>query len=111
MNFAFFLVLLAPAAAISPVGKVIELLTENKAKVAADLAAEADEMAQHSEFCDKTASEKGYAIKTAASKIADLTAAIANGEAQITSLADEISTLGTQMAEKERQLVAASTER
>jgi chromosome segregation ATPase len=97
--------------AISPVGKVIELLQDNKAKVAADLAAEADEMAQYSEYCDKTASEKGYAIKTAASKIADLMAAIADGEAQITALADEISTLGTEMAEKERQLVAATQER
>jgi len=111
MQCAILLVLLAPSAAISPVGKVIELLQENKAKVAADLAAEADEMAEYSEFCDTTASEKGYAIKTATSKIADLEAAIANGDAQILSLADEISTLGTEMAEKERQLVTASTER
>merc|ERR1719486_743433 len=68
-------------------------------------------MEEYSKFCDDTLSEKGYAIKTATSKIADLEAAIANGDAQILSLADEISTLGTEMAEKERQLVTASTER
>jgi chromosome segregation ATPase len=113
MRSAILLALLLPAVAdnVSPVQKVIELLQENKAKVAADLAAEADEMEQYSAFCDDTLSEKGYAIKTAGSKIADLTAVIADGEAQIASLADEISTLGTQLAEKERQLVAASTER
>merc|ERR1719428_499482 len=95
----------------SPVQKVIELLQANKMKVQADVDAEAKEMAEYSEFCDTTSSDKGYAIKTADRKIADLTAAILNGEAQVAALNDEVSTLGTEMAEKERKLVAASGER
>merc|ERR1719428_70041 len=95
----------------SPVQKVIELLQANKMKVQADVDAEAKEMAEYSEFCDTTTSDKGYAIKTADRKIADLTAAILNGEAQVAALNDEVSTLGTEMAEKERKLIEASDER
>merc|ERR1719310_2381938 len=95
----------------SPVQKVIELLQENKMKVQADLDAEAKEMTEYSEFCDTTSSDKAYAIKTAERKIADLTAAILNAEAQVASLEDEVSTLGTEMAEKERKLTEASLER
>merc|ERR1719261_2346654 len=95
----------------SPVQKVIELLQANKMKVQVDVDAEAKEMAEYSEFCDTTTSDKGYAIKTAERKIADLNAAILNGEAQVAALNDEVSTLGTEMAEKERKLMEASGER
>merc|ERR1719160_1234794 len=117
---AYALVLVAVAGAArksdnaggdSPVAKVIELLQENKMKVQADLDAESKEMVEYSEFCDTTSSDKAYAIKTAERKIADLNAAILNGEAQVAALQDEVSTLGSEMAEKERKLIEASGER
>lgn len=93
----------------SPVAKVIELLQENKLKVKADLEAEAKEMVEYSEFCDTESSEKGYAIKTADRKMLDLEAVIIDANAQIASLADEVSTLGTETAGKESKLAEATS--
>jgi len=96
------------AAAGSAVQKVIELLEDNKVKIANDLAAEEKEMAEYTDFCDKESSDKGYAIKTATSKIEDLTAAIEKGTTKIPAYEDEIATLGTEVAEKQKQLMEAS---
>merc|ERR1719156_265278 len=92
----------------SPVQKVIELLEENKMKIANDLAAEEKEMAEYAEFCDKESSDKGYAIKTASSKIEDLTAAIEKGTSMIPMYEDEIATLGADVASKQNQLYEAT---
>jgi len=78
--------------------------------VQADLDAETKEMVEYSEFCDKESSAKSYAISTAESKIVDLTAAIQDAEAQVASLNDEVSTLGTDMAGKEKKLLEATEE-
>jgi len=93
---------------VSPVQKVIELLEENKVKIANDLAAEEKEMAEFSDYCDKTSSELGYAIKTGTSKIEDLTAAIEKGTAKIPVYEDAIATLGTEVADKQKQLYEAT---
>merc|ERR1719281_2069432 len=102
---------LAVAVNDSPVAKVIELLQTNKEKVAADLESEAKEMVEYEEFCDSESSEKGYAIKTADRKILDLTAVIQDGDAQIASLDDEVATLGSDMASKEKKLADANAVR
>merc|ERR1719217_1506353 len=65
-------------------------------------------MEEYSTFCDDELSEKGYAIKDATRKIADLEATIQNVDAQVLGFKDEISTLGTEMAAQERKLVAAT---
>jgi len=110
---AWFVAFLGSAAAVmdSPVAKVVELLQESKMKVKKDLDAEAAEMAEYSEFCDSEISEKTYSIKTGTRKLAELNAAILEGEAQVSSLDDSIATIGSQMAEKESQLTAATVER
>jgi len=109
MNSALiFVCLLGAASCTSPVQKVIELLEENKLKIANDLAAEEKAMAEYVEFCDKESSDKGYAIKTATSKIEDLTAAIEKGTSMIPKYADEISTLGSEVAAKQGQLYEAT---
>merc|ERR1719421_1337090 len=92
----------------SAVQKVIELLEDNKVKIANDLAAEEKEMAEYTDFCDKESSDKGYAIKTATSKIEDLTALITKCESKIPAYEDEIATLGTEVAEKQKQLYEAT---
>merc|ERR1719335_603991 len=102
------LICLLGAVSASPVQKVIELLEENKVKIANDLAAEEKEMAEFSDFCDKESSELGYAIKTGTSKIEDLTAAIEKGTAKIPVYEDEIATLGTEVADKQKQLYEAT---
>jgi len=88
----------------SPIQKVIELLEENKAKIADDLAAEEKEMTEYADFCDKESSEKGYAIKTAVSKIEDLKAIIEECTLKIPGYEDEVATLGTEVASKNKDL-------
>merc|ERR1719316_2484176 len=92
----------------SPVQKVIELLDEMKAKVKNDLANEAQAMEEYVQFCSDEAKEKGYAIKTATASIADLSAVIEDSKATITEKEDEVSTLGTVISGKEKELEAAT---
>jgi len=103
-----FAALSGVATAAGPIQKVIAMLQENKEKVKADVEAERKEMAEYTSFCDKTTSEKAYAIKTAQRNIDDLSATITDCVAQIKGLADEIQTLGVEMADKEKELNAAA---
>merc|ERR1719240_2420809 len=98
----------ATAANVSPVQKVIELLDECKAKVQKDLAAEAEVMEEYVTFCDDELKEKGYAIETAKREMGDLSATIEDSKATIIEKGDEISTLGTTIAAKEKELMAAT---
>jgi len=90
------------------VQKVIELLEENKLKILNDLGAEEKEMAAYAEYCDKESSEKGYAIKTADRKIGDLKAVIEDCSTKIPAYEDEVSTLGSEVAAKTKQLYEAT---
>merc|ERR1719316_1699890 len=92
----------ASAASVSPVQKVIELLEECKAKVASDLAAEAEAMEEYVTFCDDELKAKGYAIQTADREIADLSAMIEDSKATIIEKDDEVASLGTEIAGKEK---------
>merc|ERR1719443_991278 len=78
-----------------------------KAKIEKDLAAESQGMEEYVQFCSDESKEKGYAIKTASSSIADLSAVIEDSKATITEKDDEVSTLGTVISEKEKELDAA----
>merc|ERR1719446_521705 len=98
----------ANAVNVSPVQKVIELLDENKVKITNDLAAEEKEMAEYTEFCDKESSEKGYAIETATRKITDLGATIEDCETKIPALEDDVTTLSSDVAAKNKQLYEAT---
>merc|ERR1719502_2470821 len=104
----FALIGTATATSVSPVQKVIELLDECKAKVAKDLAAEAEVMEEYVTFCDDELKEKGYAIETAKREMGDLSATIEDSKATIIEKGDEISTLGTEIAGKEKELADAT---
>merc|ERR1719316_2596329 len=110
-----FVALVLPALvaveSVSPVQKVIELLGECKAKVKKDLAAEATVMEEYTTFCDDELKEKGYAIETAGREIGDLMATIEDSKATITEKTDEIATLGTLIAAKEKELADATAVR
>jgi len=105
------LLLCYTAEAVSPVQKVVELLDECKAKVAKDLAAEGKAMEEYTAFCDDELKDKGYAIETAARSIETLSATIEDAKAQVAELSDEISTLGTTIAAKSKELSDATTVR
>merc|ERR1719408_446375 len=112
MNQSWKLLIVLPALVaaekVSPVQKVIELLGECKAKVEKDLAAEATVMEEYTTFCDDELKEKGYAIETASREMGDLSATIEDSKATIISKADEISTLGNEIAAKQKELADAT---
>jgi len=91
--------------------KVVELLEECKAKVSKDLAAETTAMQDYSTFCDDELKDKAYAIETAGRSINDLSASVEDSKATISTLSDEVTTLGSAMAGKEKELYDATTVR
>jgi len=93
---------------VSPVQKVVELLEDCKGKVAKDLAAEAAVMEEYTTFCDDELKAKGYAIQTSTREIGELEATIADASATQSAMADEITTLGTEGAQKNKELYDAS---
>jgi len=103
-----FAAVIIGASAVSPVQKVVELLDECKAKIQKDLDAESKSMEEYSTFCDTELKDKAYAIATASRSIGDLMAAISNANAKEATLADEISTLGSTIAAKNGELMAAT---
>merc|ERR1719473_1403938 len=104
MKVVAVLLLAHAAYAVSPVQKVVELLEECKAKVQSDLDVEAKAMEEYTTFCDDELKDKAYAIETAGRSIEDLSATAEDATAQIAELSDEISTLGTMLAGKEKEL-------
>jgi len=93
---------------VSPVQKVLSLIADMRGKVLGDLAEEGKGFTEYAGFCDKEASEKGYAIKTATREVADLTATIQDGVATIEDLESQIASLSTELAGKDREQYAAS---
>merc|ERR550514_546323 len=59
-------------------------------------------------FCDDEAKNKQYAIKTATRALEDLNAVIVESDAKIQECSDEITTLGTEISEKEKELAGAT---
>merc|ERR1719247_565384 len=82
----------------SMVAKVIQMLGEEKDKIAADIDAESKTMGEYTEWCDDTITEHSYAIKSATEKITDLNAVISDATAQIAGLDDDIASLGSEIA-------------
>merc|ERR1719390_621073 len=98
----------AVAEAVSPVMKVVELLEDCKGKIEKDLAAEAAVMEEYTTFCDDELKSKGYAIETSTREIGELEATIADASATQVAMADEIATLGTEAAAKNKELYDAT---
>jgi len=92
----------------SMIAKVIEMLGEEKDKIAANIAAETKTMAEYTQWCDDTMTEHSYAIKSATSKITELEAVITDATAQIASLDEDIVSLGTEISERTTEMDEAN---
>merc|ERR1719498_1271428 len=68
-------------------------------------------MEEYTTFCDDELKAKGYAIQTSTREIGDLTATIADSEATIAEKDDEVATLGTVIAGKDKELYEATEAR
>merc|ERR1719482_1288612 len=64
-------------------------------------------MTEFTAWCDDSATEKSYAIKSAKVKIQDLTATIDDSTAQIAALEDELASLGNEIAERNAEMEEA----
>lgn len=88
----------------SMIAKVIEMLGEEKDKIKTTLADEAKTMAEYMEWCDDTQTELSYAIKTANTKIGELTAVITDNGAQINALDEQLVELGNEIAARQSEI-------
>jgi len=111
---AVFLVLaVADASSVSssPIQKIITLLNECKAKTQGDLDNESKAMEKYTQFCDDEASDKQYAIDTAARQLEDLAATIEDATATIASRTEEIGELGNEIAGLNGDVAKANMDR
>jgi len=105
-RFAILFCLAVPAqsAKVTPMEKVISLLTDLSAKVAAEGAKEAAQYDKFACFCKEQADEKLYAIEKSDAKIADLKAEIKQLTTAIADLNSDISDLSKQISSLEKEI-------
>jgi len=80
----------ASASGVTPVQKVIQLMTKMVDKGEAEMEAEQDQFKKYVKFCENTTVEKGRRIEEANEKIEELTASIEKASAEIDELNKEI---------------------
>jgi len=92
----------------NPLGKVIQLMDDCAAKVTADGEAEAKAYKEYFEWCDDTAKNGGFEIKTATAKKEKLEASIAKATSDIEVGSAKIEDLAGAIAEAEAELASAT---
>merc|ERR1719343_1851668 len=98
-----------PAAAeeSSPIGKVLEMISDLQSKVVAEGEESHKVFAEFSEWCEDKARELGFSIKTAEGEIRDLKATIEKETASIEEFNTKLEELGNELALDEADLKAA----
>merc|ERR1719407_79640 len=92
------------AAKVTPMEKVIGLLKDLSAKVAAEGKKDAAEYDKYACFCKEQADEKLYSIEKSDAKIADLKAEIKELTTAIADLNSDISDLSNQISSLESEI-------
>merc|ERR1719395_411283 len=102
MNCAlfFFALLAGPGAAtnVTPIQKVIQMLTDMQAKGKAEKEDEAARFAEYKTFCKDTSWDKTTSIKTAKAAIEDLSADISMAASDAMVAAKEIAALNSDIS-------------
>jgi len=98
----------ASASKTNPLGQVLSLIDELRAKVVADGEAENKAYKEYFEWCDDAATNKKHAIETATSQKEKLEASIAELSANIETAESTISDLAASIATSEADLKAAT---
>ena len=98
------LVVASQGATVTPMEKVITLLKDLSAKVAAEGAKEAAQYDKFACFCKEQADEKLYSIEKSRAKIADLKAEIKALDTAIAQLNSEISGLNKKISSLEKEI-------
>merc|ERR1719498_2151308 len=113
MNALFLGLLVGPcvATSVTPIQKVITMLTDMKAKGAAEKEAEAASFAEYQTFCKETAWDKTTSIKTATAAIEQLSADIDKGTSDAAEAAKAISTLDADLTAWKKDITVQTRER
>jgi len=105
--------LAAPASAsaeeASPIGKVLQLITDLQAKVVAEGEAAQGAYAKFAEWCEDQSKDLAYEIKTGKAEVESLQATIAEETSTSSSLTTKIEELVTSIASNEADLKAATS--
>merc|ERR1719148_337458 len=91
-------------AKVTPMEKVISLLKDLSAKVAAEGKKEAAAYDKYACFCKEQADEKLYSIEKSDAKLADLKAEIKELDTAIAELNSDISDLSKKISERETEI-------
>jgi len=111
MKFIIVVLALSGAAAVTPVQKVLTMMTEMKSKGESMMAEEASTYATYKEFVSDTSRELGFAIKTAESDIEKLMAAAGKADSDVASLSAAISKADGELAATEGERADATAVR
>jgi len=95
-------------AEVSPVQKVIMLITDLMGKVEKDLAAQSRTFEEFASHCASEAGEKERAIAKSKAAVEDLTATVTSSQAIIATTESEIQDTSDQIAENEKELEQAA---
>mmetsp|Transcript_131001 Transcript_131001/g.245187 ORF Transcript_131001/g.245187 Transcript_131001/m.245187 type:complete len:664 (+) Transcript_131001:29-2020(+) len=99
------------AAAVTPVEKVITMLTEMEAAGTKSMASEKTAFASYKVLVEDTSTQLEFAIKTSKSEIESLTATIEGAESDVQVLSNEISKLEADIATNEGEIASANAMR
>jgi hypothetical protein len=100
--------LAAGAGAISPVGKVLEMIAELQTKIIGEGETAQKVYEEFSEWCEEESKNLMFEIKTAKAEVADLKAVIVEESAIIESLTAKVEDLSGEIATAEADLKAAT---
>jgi len=101
-------VIVAPALAANPLSKVFELMDELTAKIKAEGEAEAKAYKEYFEWCDDTAKNAQFEIKTASQEKEDLEATIGELASSISASTTKIEELSAAIASDTKELKEAT---
>jgi hypothetical protein len=99
---------LASAAGVGPIQKVLTLLDDLKSKVNAEGEVEGEQFAKYSKWCEDENVERNHSIETGTNKAGDLNAEIEDLTAQIGSLGEQIASLNAALTQNEGDLKKAN---
>jgi len=96
------------SAAVSPVAKVVAMISDLQAKVIGEGEVAQKEYAEFAEWCEDRSSNLGFEIKTGKSQVNTLNGAIAKETSTIAALTTRVEELSAELSQDEADLKAAT---
>jgi len=108
MKIAFVVATCVAADSVTPIQKVVQMLSELEQKVIKEGAATQKTYEEFAEWCEDRSRELGFEIKTASAQVEELKATILDSTSKAEALTEKIEDLGGSIAQNEADLKAAT---